>query len=226
MGGVSPEEELLAIRLRDARQRARLTQKELARAIGYGQTMVSAIETGRRGMRVNELARAAQILKVSVDYLIGITSPPNAPDVGPGAVARNLTAANFVPVYPESAKAGLSGTVKPPATQEPFAFNRARMERDGMDAAQCVVYEVHGDSMAPTLPDGCGILVDRLRRDLVDGRLYVVDAPGGLLVKRARWWPPNWWWHSDNRDPRFSPLLWEDSMMVVGEVRWAMTQFE
>ena len=73
-----------------------------------------------------------------------------------------------------------------------IAFRRDWLERHGIDPTRCAVIGVAGESMEPTLPDGCSILVDRSRRRRLVGRVYVVRSPDeGIVVKRlakdARW---------------------------------------
>ena len=55
----------------------------------------------------------------------------------------------------------------------------------GLDPAQCAVLRVQGESMAPTLPAGSSILIDRSRTRRRDGQTFVVRAADGLVVKRA-----------------------------------------
>ncbi|MYD92950.1 MAG: hypothetical protein F4Y02_04510 [Chloroflexi bacterium] len=52
--------------------------------------------------------------------------------------------------------------------------------------------------MEPTLPDGCSILFDRNRRTPRDGRICVVRAGEGLIVKRAARRGRGWELASDN----------------------------
>ena len=53
----------------------------------------------------------------------------------------------------------------------------------GLDAAQCSVIRVRGESMEPTLPDGSSILVDRADRFRRKGAIYVLRGDDGLVVE-------------------------------------------
>ncbi len=68
-------ERQLSARLRAARQRAALTQAELGTELGerYDRSMIGHVEAGRSGLLVDGLAKAAGALKVSTDYLLGLT---------------------------------------------------------------------------------------------------------------------------------------------------------
>ena len=56
---------------------------------------------------------------------------------------------------------------------------------NGLVASQCKVIGVKGESMEPTLTDGCSILIDLNRRRRTAGHLYVIRTGDGLIVKRA-----------------------------------------
>lgn len=59
------------MRLREARKRAGLTQAELASKIGIGQNTYSYWETGKTKIDNVSLAKLAEILGVSIDYIMG-----------------------------------------------------------------------------------------------------------------------------------------------------------
>lgn len=64
-------------------------------------------------------------------------------------------------------------------------FRRAWLDEHGLDATQCAIIGVSGESMEPTLVDGAKILINRLRRDWRKDSIYVVRTSDGLVVKRA-----------------------------------------
>ena len=61
----------LCLRLRESRLRRRLDQSELARLAGIAVTSISHFESGRRSPSVGNLVKLADVLRVSVDYLLG-----------------------------------------------------------------------------------------------------------------------------------------------------------
>ena len=85
------------------------------------------------------------------------------------------------------------------------------------------VISVSGDSMEPTLPDGCSILVDRSSTELREGRIFVVRTADGLAVKRAVLGDGRWFLQSDNRFWESVPVRDDDE--VIGEVRWSGSFF-
>ena len=100
-------------------------------------------------------------------------------------------------------------------------FRRDWLARHAIDPKQCNVISVRGESMEPTLPDGCSILVDRSqgRRRRRVGRILVMRTEDGLVVKRVgRDEEGNWLIESEH--PAWPPVPWSDTTEIVGEVRW------
>ena len=95
------------------------------------------------------------------------------------------------------------------------------LDRQAIDPDQCNVITVRGESMEPTLPDGCSILVDRShgRRRHRVGRIFVMRTEDGLVVKRAgKDAEGNWQIESDNE--AWEPVPWSRDTEIIGEVRW------
>ena len=102
-------------------------------------------------------------------------------------------------------------------------FRRDWLDRHGIDTTQCVVIGVRGESMEPTLPDRCSILVDRSRTRRRDGSIFVLDADDGLIAKRLGKDGRRWQIVSDH--PSWEPAPWPRHAQVIGEVRWASRTF-
>jgi transcriptional regulator with XRE-family HTH domain len=64
---------LVASRLKARREACRLTQRELAAAIGMTRTAYSQYETGANDIRAYDLALAAKALECTIGYLVGET---------------------------------------------------------------------------------------------------------------------------------------------------------
>ena len=106
-------------------------------------------------------------------------------------------------------------------------FRRAWLARHGLAARNCRVIEVSGESMEPTLVDGCSILVNLAGRRRRVGRIYVVRTADGLVVKRAgRDVAGAWQLVSDNPNKHVWPSRpWPPGAEIVGEVKWAARTF-
>ena len=109
----------------------------------------------------------------------------------------------------------------------PVWFRSEWIQRRGIDPAQAVVITVRSDSMEPTLPHGCKILVDRNRRRRRAGRIFVVHSDDGLVVKRmGRSDDGGWLLVSDSDSPDWPDRPWPaEGAEVVGEVRWMAREF-
>ena len=66
--------ETMGDRIRGARVRKRLKQAELARLVGISTNAMNAIELGSVDPRVSRVLKIAQVLDVSVDYLLDHTA--------------------------------------------------------------------------------------------------------------------------------------------------------
>ena len=224
---------MIGQRLAQARKRAGLSQSKLAAALGcrYDHTVISRVERNLSSLRLDGVAKAARELDVSVDYLLGLTDDPTPaallaktgvaePEVPYGEAPATDTESELqgIPVIEIAAAAGGGATVFDETPVGRLWFRQDWLRRQGLHAGRCTIIGVRGESMAPTLPDGCNVLVDRNRRALSPNRIYVIRTEEGLVVKRARRNPQGWWLMSDN--PQWPPMALTQETDIIGEVRW------
>ncbi len=76
-----------------------------------------------------------------------------------------------------------------------------------------------GDSMEPTLQDGDMILIDRNWTEPVDGQVFVLHTPDGLVVKRLRESEEGWTMTSDN--PAYGSRPVGEWDRAVGRLAWS-----
>ncbi len=108
----------------------------------------------------------------------------------------------------------------------PVWFRRDWIDSRGIDPTRAVVISVRNDSMEPTLPAGCKILVDRNRRRRHLGHIYVITTPDGLVVKRmGKGDDGGWLLVSDSDSPDWPDVPWPDDAVVAGEVKWMAREF-
>ena len=226
-------ENMLGDRLAASRKRAGLTQLQLAMAMGsrYDQTMISHVETNRRGFVIEGLSRASAVLDSSVDYLLGLTDDPTPASrltdrvselEDRMAVASPIgLSVRHVEIVEVAAAAGAGMHIEDAPVKGTLAFRREWLDSNSINPGECSVIGVAGESMEPTLVDGSSILVDRsqYRRRRREGRIFVIGAEDGLIVKRAaKDSEGDWFIESDH--PEWDPQPWPDNAEVVGEVRW------
>ena len=228
---------MLGKRLGEARRRAGLTQTELAVALGkrYNAPMISMVEHSRRGLLFAGAVNAARELDVSLDYLAGLTdnSTPSA------RLAERIAALESAPTVTAAENQGQTA-MQPVAVIELAAaggggaaidenqmcghvwFTRQWLDRRALDPTACRIIRVAGESMEPTLPDGCAILVNRTQCRRRKDRLVVVRTEDGLIVKRlGKNRAGGWLLISDHPDKQAWPTRpWPAAAEIVGEVVW------
>lgn len=90
-----------------------------------------------------------------------------------------------LPVVRLAAEAGAGPTQLEEETAGLGWYRRIWLEERGLDHSQCALIRVRDDSMAPTLPSGCWILLDRRRLELREDKIFVVHTERGLVVRRT-----------------------------------------
>lgn len=90
----------------------------------------------------------------------------------------------------------------------------------GLKAEDCGKYKVCGDSMDDTLKDGEDIIVNHASKTLIDGKIFVLNNQGSMLIKRIQRTFSGVELLSDNSAYRPIKLTAEeaDSLLVIGQV--------
>lgn len=134
--------DILALRIRQRREKLDLSQEELARRLGYrSKSSINKIEKGINDIPNAKVAEFARALGTSTAYLMGITDDdaPTPP-------------AGFEPL-PEMVRVPLVGSI---ACGTPITAEQNIEAYIGVPAAWHADFALtcHGDSMAPTIRDG------------------------------------------------------------------------
>lgn len=61
-------------RIQSRREELEITQKDLAEKIGLNVSVMNRIESGERPARDDEIIKIAEVLRVTTDYLLGLTN--------------------------------------------------------------------------------------------------------------------------------------------------------
>ena len=140
------------------------------------------------------------------------------PGISP-AIRDHLPGTRPVAVHRLQAAAG-GGALDLDETVRSYAYFRHEwLSRHGLVANRCRIIGVMGESMEPTLPVGCVILLDHNRRHRREGRIFVVRTADGLVIKRAgKGSDGRWQLVSDH--PRWPDAPWPDDATITGEVKW------
>ena len=234
---------IVGTRLLKARKLKGFSQLRLATDTGNSPPLISMVETGRANLSVANLSAAAKVLGVATDFLCG-----HSPDPTPAAqLARDLAAAetrirdledqqehggpvddgDYIGVSEIASAAGSGAVVDDERITGRVKFRRSWLAQHGLTARDCRIIQVLGESMEPTLVDGCSILVNHASRRRRPGRIFVVRTDDGLIVKRAgKDRAGAWQLVSDNPNKQAWPTRpWPADAEIVGEVKWAARTF-
>ncbi len=77
-------------RLKEVRELQKMTRRELAKEAGIDPSLISRYEHGDRSPTAENIVRIAQALKVSADYLLGLTDNPQPYSDLPEMVKKEL----------------------------------------------------------------------------------------------------------------------------------------
>lgn len=187
-------------RIREVRKSRHLTLDELSETTGVSTTHLSRIESGDRGLSLENAVRIARALSCDV---VDVTDEFSEEDIAQatkldlGAVPRpaetgdvqNLTIhAGMGPGGLEAIDAGdaaAGGFVPADFTDGYWSFPASVRERF-RNMRRTHALPVIGDSMEPTLPSGAVVFVDTTHTMPSPPDLYAVDYGDGLMVKRIQ----------------------------------------
>lgn len=206
---------IIGERLKKARESKGLTQAELAALIGTTPAAISNYEQGRRQIPVDLLFKIAEVLDVSVFWLMGEISemkPYEKPKLRQEAVKEEEAKPQYlkrVPVFSTEVSAG-NGIF--PDMFYPIAYEN--IERRDVD----YIFVVSGDSMDPKIPDGARVLV-KATPTPKNGKAIVCIYDGYFLVKYFHKTKSGTiWLLSENKD--YPPIVVEANKRfeIIGEV--------
>ena len=150
-------------------------------------------------------------------------------DVGQHPVAESPID-QYAYAYIKKAKARLSagGGVIPEEEFEDqrYAFIRSWLKTVATSESACVLMEIDGDSMRPTLESGDMVLVDQGRQDLISDGIYAFGEGDVINIKRLQRVYPNVRIVSDNPDRECYPSREVDpsTIRIIGRVIWFARQ--
>jgi phage repressor protein C with HTH and peptisase S24 domain len=184
-----------------ARERARLTQEQLANRITeLKKSSVSrgAIGNWERGygLTSENLSLLASVLNVSSEWLLTgkggsgwdanehLGNTPDLPDTQPERIRIDI------PEYDVRASMGDGFHIDRETVKDHWPFSRAYLEGElRLNPRNLVVIEVVGDSMAPTLQSGDRVLVDMSDTRVGIPGIFVLWDGDGTVAKRLEMIP-------------------------------------
>lgn len=200
---------LFGERLRAARQRAGLTQLQVAQSLGLSASAYCGYETGKRQPDLSRLRRLSLLLRTSVDELLGLRAAPapRLPELSSSeaeglSLYRSLDAHGQrlvrLVLNEELARMGTSSAPaqamvtfrisEQPAAAGfgvylgPDAFRIVTVPRDALPRGASFGVPVSGDSMEPAYHDGDILIVSESLPAPGDVGVFVMDGMGYVKV--------------------------------------------
>lgn len=239
-------------RLKEARKHARLTQAQLAEAVGISQPSITDLERGK-SQKTGYIAQIAKACSVDPLWLAtgrgqmvlpGVVSEPRARYEtqveaemdGPIDVWDDDTPLGddvvALPFLKEvELAAGAGRTAVEVSTNRRLRFGKYSLKKENVQAESAYAVTVRGNSMEPVLPDGATVAVNCSDTRITDGKTYAVDHGGQLRVKLLYRLPGGGVRvRSHNRDEHadedYTPEQLEaQHFRIIGRVFWAGMYF-
>lgn len=203
-------------KLAEAREKAGLTQQELAERVGVSQQAIQYYESGERDIRSSMVLKLSEALDCSPTYILGLDDAPWIKHI------RLASAEDFVdvPLYGSIA----AGTPIEMIETDDMHPIPSEMHRRYPDA---FLLRVKGESMNRVLPDGCYALVNPCSAAEEDGRPYAVCVNGyDATIKRVHVLNNGFELVPDSNDPTYKPTVYDygvpgtETITVIGRVVW------
>jgi phage repressor protein C with HTH and peptisase S24 domain len=171
--------------LREARRHAGDPDRdEFAKKLGLAKNTLASYERGDSAPDAETLAMYRLQLGIDINWLA-----TGQGEMIEGPKLPLSLQADFVrlPQYDVAASAGRGEITYVEHAANEVTFEKRFLRGLGAQPESCFLMWAKGDSMLPTFPDGAMLIVDQSQQTVDDGRIYVFNAEGNLLVKRARW---------------------------------------
>ena len=201
------------------RERAGLTQKQLAEKLGTTQQSVYYYESGDRDIKASVLIDLSRILDCSVSELLGIGC---ADAILPDANAEYVD----VPVFGRIAAGTPIEMLEADGTHP---VPRGVIDR----YPDAFLLRVDGNSMNRILPNGSFALVDPCDEVTADNKPYAVCVNGySATIKRVRKLANGFELAPDSTDPTYKPVVYDygeegtETITVIGRVVWYCVPFD
>lgn len=202
-------------RLAKARSACKLTQVELANALGASQGAVAGWETGRTEPTLRVIEQIAEETSSDPAWLAFGRAQTSA-------IVDDLRYVT-VPVYEIDAAAG-AGAIAEDETPAGYRLFESDWLRTLTRSApsRLAVVRVRGDSMQETLFNGDHVLVDLSQKQLAREGIYVISVDASLQVKRITMHPKTRLLTVGSDNPKYPTYsdLTSDDLSVVGRVIW------
>jgi phage repressor protein C with HTH and peptisase S24 domain len=208
-------------RIKDARNQLNKTIAELSGLFEIPERTISNYERGVSSPSVEYINLLHTKFGISLDWLIN----------GEGEIYSSKEKETTTIKIPEKGEvecsAGEGCFIYSEEITGYTSFEINLLRQLGANSRECDVLKIRGDSMNPTLSTGDKILVDRAKKDVLDGRLYILRVEDTLYIKRLQKLPKGKIRAiSDNKDYEpFDLIPKENDFEICGRVLWSSRTF-
>lgn len=208
-----------AIRLKKVREEvAKLSQSKFAEELNVSQSRIRDIELSKQKISV-ELAQAVEkIYMIDFKWLL----------TGEGQMfidsEKQEIDSTEIPQKGEvECSAGAGCHIYNEEITGYLSFENRLLKQLGANIPYCDVLTVNGDSMHPTLENGDKILVDKSKKEVIDGKIYILRIEDRVKVKKLQKLPKGKLRViSENKEYEpFDLTPKEDDFEICGRVLWS-----
>jgi bacteriophage CI repressor helix-turn-helix domain len=217
-------------RIRELREFKKVSRNAMAEKLGLSLSALQNWETNQTEPVASMIITLAEEFGVSPNYLLtGETSATL--DDNSNRITRHDRENSRSVAYDEEFEwiddcrdvivtAGYGGINSDYLDVKKTKIEREWLRARGLKAEDCGKYKVCGDSMDDTLKDGEDIIVNHASKTLIDGKIFVLNNQGSMLIKRIQRTFSGVELISDNNAYRPIKLTAEeaDSLLVIGQV--------
>ena len=190
------------IRLKELRNKAKLTQDELANDIGVSRSTIAMWETGKSQPDNEAIVKLAHYFRVSTDHLLGND--------------EHITHSDSSHTFPWVNVLGRVAAGIPIEAVEEI-IDKEQLSPDMDLSYEYIGLQIHGDSMEPKMSEGDVVIV-RLQDDCENGDIAVVLINGGdATCKKIKKMPEGIMLISTN--PDYEPMFYSNKQIEELPIR-------
>lgn len=209
-------------RIGEARERAHLTQQELAAKVGISQQAIQYYESGERDVKSSMVIKLSNALGCSPTYLLGLESSPWLEETHKANSGEYVE----VPVYGSIA----AGTpIDMMETDDSFPVPARIVNAH----PNCFMLHVEGESMSRLVPNRWLALIDPEDREPNERDAFAVCINGyKATLKHIKQLSNGFELIPDSYDPTYRAQIFDygeddtDEITIIGKMVWAAMPFD
>ena len=182
----------------------------VATSLGHAPNWLYRVINGESGILIPTLREVAEELGVSAGSLLD----------GPAEIKETTDDAVWlveVKAKPESRTASYDETFS-----RRLQISRELLPDPNINPPYCQVVRIEGNQLQPDFPDGTIVFVDRLRRELEDGKTFILVTEEGLLMRKVGFHGRTQQWTIAGRNGSPDDFRFTEDIRIIGQVIGAL----